>query len=167
MGERLLMDQVRTPIGELVLVVDDAGKVRAAGWTDTDQRMTRLLEKLAGASRAINPFGLSDIMNDYFSGNLAALDGISVATDGTEFQRSVWQELRGIPCGATCSYADVARRIGRPNAVRAVGLANGCNPVGVIVPCHRVIGANGTLTGYAGGIERKRWLLTHERAVLV
>jgi methylated-DNA-[protein]-cysteine S-methyltransferase len=84
--------------------------------------------------------------------------------EGTDFQRTVWQALRRIPCGTTISYGELARRIGRPAAVRAVGLANGANPVGVVVPCHRVIGADGSLTGYGGGIERKRWLLAHERA---
>ena len=84
-------------------------------------------------------------------------------TAGTDFQREVWRALRGIPCGTTLSYGELARRIGRPNAVRAVGLANGANPIGVVVPCHRVIGSNGSLTGYGGGIERKRWLLDHER----
>jgi methylated-DNA-[protein]-cysteine S-methyltransferase len=99
----------------------------------------------------------------YFSGELTAIDTLPVATGGTEFQRLVWSELRRIPCGASISYSELARRIGRPAAVRAVGLANGANPIGIVVPCHRVIGANGTLTGYGGGIERKRWLLAHER----
>jgi len=85
-----------------------------------------------------------------------------VQTGGTPFQREVWRSLRNIPCGTTVSYAEVAEQIGRPAAVRAVGLANGSNPVGVVVPCHRVIGANGSLTGYGGGIERKFWLLKHE-----
>jgi methylated-DNA-[protein]-cysteine S-methyltransferase len=85
-----------------------------------------------------------------------------VQTSGTPFQREVWRALRNIPCGTTVSYAKLAEQIGRPAAVRAVGLANGSNPVGVVVPCHRVIGANGSLTGYGGGIERKSWLLEHE-----
>ena len=84
---------------------------------------------------------------------------------GTPFQRAVWRALREIPCGETRSYGEIARRIGRPKAVRAVGLANGANPIGIVVPCHRVIGSNGTLTGYGGGIERKRWLLAHEGKV--
>jgi methylated-DNA-[protein]-cysteine S-methyltransferase len=85
-----------------------------------------------------------------------------VLTNGTPFQQTVWAALREIPCGQTISYATLARRIGRPSAVRAVGLANGANPVGIVIPCHRVIGANGTLTGYGGGLDRKRWLLSHE-----
>jgi methylated-DNA-[protein]-cysteine S-methyltransferase len=93
-----------------------------------------------------------------------ALDGLTVTTGGTDFQRSVWKALRAIPAGETRTYGQLAAAIGSPKAVRAVGLANGRNPVALIVPCHRVIGANGTLTGYAGGLERKRWLLQHEGA---
>ena len=90
------------------------------------------------------------------------IDTLKVATGGTEFQRTVWAALRGSPCGATWSYAQLARQIGRPSAVRAVGHANGSNPISIVVPCHRVVGANGTLTGYGGGLARKRWLLAHE-----
>jgi methylated-DNA-[protein]-cysteine S-methyltransferase len=90
---------------------------------------------------------------------------LPVKTAGTKFQREVWRALRYIPCGKTISYGELARRIGRPKAVRAVGLANGSNPIGVVVPCHRVIGSNGTLTGYGGGLHRKRWLLQHENAL--
>jgi methylated-DNA-[protein]-cysteine S-methyltransferase len=92
-----------------------------------------------------------------------AIDGIPVQTAGTSFQRSVWNELRKIPGGRAISYGKLAEQIARPKAVRAVGLANGANPIGIVVPCHRVIGSNGSLTGYGGGLERKRWLLEHER----
>ena len=105
------------------------------------------------------------MLQRYFAGELAAIDTLPVQTGGTAFQREVWRALREIPCGGTVSYAELAERIGRPTAVRAVGLANGSNPVGIVVPCHRVIGANGSLTGYGGGIERKRWLLEHEGSV--
>ena len=98
----------------------------------------------------------------YFAGDVRALDGVAVKTGGTAFQRTVWAALRAIPPGETRSYGQLAAAIGSPKAVRAAGLANGQNPVAVIVPCHRVIGSNGTLTGYAGGLERKRWLLKHE-----
>ena len=98
----------------------------------------------------------------YFAGDVRALDSLEVKTAGTVFQRAVWAALRAIPAGETRSYAQLAAAVGAPRAVRAAGLANGQNPVAVIVPCHRVIGANGTLTGYAGGLERKRWLLAHE-----
>lgn len=92
------------------------------------------------------------------------IESLPVRTGGTPFQRKVWRALREITCGTTVSYAKIAERIGQPAAVRAVGLANGSNPVGIVVPCHRVIGSNGSLTGYGGGMERKRWLLTHESA---
>jgi methylated-DNA-[protein]-cysteine S-methyltransferase len=101
-------------------------------------------------------------MKRYFAGDLAAIDELPVRTAGTPFQRDVWRALRAIPHGTTVSYAKLAEQVGRPNAVRAVGLANGSNPIGVVVPCHRVVGSNGSLTGYGGGIERKRWLLQHE-----
>jgi methylated-DNA-[protein]-cysteine S-methyltransferase len=102
-------------------------------------------------------------MRASFDGDVHAIDRLPVKLGGTAFQHSVWQMLRKIPCGETWSYAEVARRVGRAKAVRAVGHANGDNPISIVVPCHRVIGSNGTLTGYGGGIERKRWLLEHER----
>jgi methylated-DNA-[protein]-cysteine S-methyltransferase len=98
----------------------------------------------------------------YFAGKLQVFD-LVLAPQGTEFQKIVWQALLAIPFGATESYGALAKRIGNANASRAVGLANGHNPIGIIIPCHRVIGANGSLTGYGGGIERKQWLLNHER----
>jgi methylated-DNA-[protein]-cysteine S-methyltransferase len=108
--------------------------------------------------------GIRAALERYFAGDLFALDGLPVATNGTAFQQTVWRALRAIPAGTTLSYGALAIRIGKPQAMRAVGLANGANPVGIVVPCHRVIGANGTLTGYGGGLPRKRWLLAHEGA---
>ena len=105
-----------------------------------------------------------EVLSRYFGGELAAIDALAVELNGTEFQKRVWQALRRIPSGSTLSYAELARRIGEPSAIRAVGAANGANPVALVVPCHRVIGSNGTLTGYGGGLERKRWLLDHEHA---
>ncbi|MFI5180973.1 MAG: methylated-DNA--[protein]-cysteine S-methyltransferase [Thermoanaerobaculia bacterium] len=102
----------------------------------------------------------------YFKGNFDALDDVRVHTAGTPFQERVWANLRKIPAGRTLSYAELAKSIGRPSAVRAVGGANGRNPVSIVVPCHRVIAADGTLGGYGGGLERKRWLLVHEGAIL-
>lgn len=104
-------------------------------------------------------------LDDYFAGKRRHFD-LKLAPHGTEFQTSVWRELSRIPFGTTISYADLARRIGQPKACRAVGAANGRNPIAIIVPCHRVIGADGTLTGYGGGLDCKRWLLKHEEAVL-
>ena len=104
-------------------------------------------------------------LDAYFGGTLTEFD-LPLAPEGTEFQRKVWRELRNIGFGETLSYGELARRIGSPNASRAVGLANGRNPLSIVVPCHRVIGANGKLTGYGGGIDRKATLLDHERAVV-
>ncbi|HEX4933409.1 MAG TPA: methylated-DNA--[protein]-cysteine S-methyltransferase [Gemmatimonadaceae bacterium] len=100
-------------------------------------------------------------LEEYFAGTRVTFE-IPLAPDGTEFQRRVWMALRDIPYARTVSYGDIAREIGNPKGVRAVGLANGRNPISIIVPCHRVIGANGSLTGYGGGLDRKRWLLEHE-----
>ena len=113
-------------------------------------------------AQARNPHGLTDALARYFAGDLHAIDDIPVESAGTPFQREVWQALRTIPCGATTSYGKIAEQIGRPDAMRAVGHANGSNPISVVIPCHRVIGAAGALTGYGGGIQRKRWLLNHE-----
>jgi len=165
---KLLTDKFDTPIGEMVIVADHNGNLRAVEWTDHEDRLHKSLRLHCGRNGftlepANNPSNLSDTMKRYFAGELASIDTIPVATSGTPFQRAVWRALREIPSGTTVSYGNLAERIGKPNAVRAVGLANGSNPIGVVVPCHRVIGANGSLTGYGGGIERKRWLLEHEK----
>lgn len=149
------VDRLRTPIGELFLTANEAGSLLSVGWS---------VDEMHAYEVKRNPFGLTDAMAAYFAGELKAIDSLPVAADGTEFQKAVWSELRNIQHGVTISYGELARRIGRPAAVRAVGLANGANPIGIVVPCHRVIGANGTLTGYGGGLERKRWLLAHEGA---
>jgi methylated-DNA-[protein]-cysteine S-methyltransferase len=166
--QRLLIDRIDTAIGEMILVADRDGNLRAIDWADHEARMQRLLQRHYGEDGFIlepakNPSGLSDTLSRYFAGDVTAIDNVRVATAGTAFQREVWRALRDIPVGTTWSYAELARKIGRPKAVRAVGLANGSNPIGIVVPCHRVIGANGSLTGYGGGMERKRWLLDHER----
>lgn len=164
----LFIDRMNTPIGELLLVADAAGKLRAIDWADHEERMLRLLRLHYGKNGfrlepSQNPHGLTDALRRYFAGDLAAIDEIPVATGGTPFQRSVWNQLRKIPTGSSISYGKLAEQIARPKAVRAVGLANGANPIGIVVPCHRVIGSDGSLTGYGGGMERKRWLLDHER----
>jgi methylated-DNA-[protein]-cysteine S-methyltransferase len=105
---------------------------------------------------------VAELLASYFAGETTALDGIDVELNGTPFQQRVWQALREVRAGQTASYGDIARRIGAPEAVRAVGAANGANPVALVVPCHRIIGTSGSLTGYGGGLERKRWLLRHE-----
>ncbi|HEX4020395.1 MAG TPA: methylated-DNA--[protein]-cysteine S-methyltransferase [Acidobacteriaceae bacterium] len=163
----LLLDHLDTPIGEMRIVADDEGNLRAIDWADHETRMRRFLQLHYGEQQftlkpARNPHGLTHEIGKYFAGEFTTLDALPVKTEGTPFQRQVWSALRSIPCGATVSYAKLAAQIGRPAAVRAVGMANGSNPVGVVVPCHRVIGANGSLTGYGGGIWRKSWLLKHE-----
>jgi methylated-DNA-[protein]-cysteine S-methyltransferase len=102
----------------------------------------------------------------YFDGKLDAIDAIPVVMAGTPFQKAVWEALRRIPVGTTMSYGDLATQLGEPKLMRAVGSANGSNPIGVIVPCHRVIGADGSLTGYGSGLPRKKWLLEHEGVLL-
>jgi methylated-DNA-[protein]-cysteine S-methyltransferase len=166
---RLLLDQFDTPIGEMLIVADYEGNLRAAGWTNHETGVRRLLRRHYGErftlEPARNPHGFTQALQSYFEGELTAIDTLRVETAGTAFQRDVWRALREIPCGTTVSYAHLAEEIGLPASVRAVGLANGSNPIGVVVPCHRVIGADGSLTGYGGGIERKRWLLEHEAGV--
>ena len=163
----LFVDLISTPIGPLMIAASVEGNLRVALFTEEEAVLTDQLRLHYGKTgftlqHAGNPSGLSATISRYFAGELTVIDTIPVATGGTPFQRKVWQELRNIPCGATTSYGELARRIGHPTAVRAVGAANGDNPIAVVVPCHRVIGANGSLTGYGGGIERKRWLLDHE-----
>ena len=168
---QLILDRLDTPIGEMLIIADHDGNLRAIDWTDHEPRMLDLLRLHYGkngfrlASGKVRD-ALVDAIRRYFAGDLVALDTLPVATAGTPFQRSVWSALRNIPVGGTITYAQLAQRIGKPAAIRAVGHANGTNPVGVVVPCHRVIGTGGSLTGYGGGMERKLWLLQHERALL-
>ena len=167
---QLLLDRLATPIGELLIVADRTGKLRTIDWTDHEARMRLLLDRQYGRGAytigtARDPGGLTRAMRAYFKGDIAAIGGLPVETAGTPFQRSVWHALRRIKPGRTISYAELARRIGKPKAVRAAGLANGQNPVSIVVPCHRVIGSDGSLTGYGGGLPRKKWLLEHEGAL--
>lgn len=162
-----VLDRLETPIGTMLVVTDAQGRLRALEWADHEPRMLRLLRIHYGKERFVleagrAPAALRGALEAYFHGDLSAIEGLPVATAGTDFQREVWAALRAIPAGETLSYGALARKIARPAAVRAVGLANGANPIGVVVPCHRVIGKDSSLTGYAGGVERKRWLLAHE-----
>ena len=166
--ERLTLDRIGTPLGQALLVTDADQRLRALDWEDHAPRMHELLRRHYGPGLSLAsgraPQGTRGALEAYFAGEFAQLDGIECRTGGTPFQRAVWAALRGIPPGRTMSYGALATALGVPKAVRAVGLANGANPISVVVPCHRVIGANGSLTGYGGGLERKRWLLTHEGA---
>lgn len=169
----LYQARIASPLGRLRLVHDEQHRIRALDFDDYEGRMLRLLRLHLGRpgedftlmdGKADPAFG--DALGAYFSGDLTALDTLPTHTGGSPFQRTVWEALRTIPAGRTMSYGELASAIGRPKAVRAVGLANGANPIAIIVPCHRVIGANHSLTGYGGGLERKRWLLAHEGVLL-
>jgi methylated-DNA-[protein]-cysteine S-methyltransferase len=167
--QRLFYDRLPSPIGEVLILADDQGRLRALDFGDYEERLERLLDRRAGrrldsVEAASDPFGLTSALAAYFEGDIAVIETLPVETPGTDFQREIWTALRGIPPGVTWTYGQLAARIGRPSAVRAAGAANGANAVAIVVPCHRVIGADGTLTGYAGGVERKRWLLAHEAA---
>jgi methylated-DNA-[protein]-cysteine S-methyltransferase len=155
-----------SPLGQMLLAWDESQQLRALDFDDCEARLNRLLQRHYGSYElcsAFPPTAITERLDGYFAGAIAKLSEISVATGGTDFQRQVWTALRTIEPGATTSYGELAARLGRRGASRAVGLANGSNPVAIVVPCHRVIGASGALTGYGGGLGRKQWLLDHER----
>jgi methylated-DNA-[protein]-cysteine S-methyltransferase len=162
------IDRIETKTGVMLVVSDQQQRLRALGWSDLEDRLQRQLAARYGERLELRPGPTSALIRDslhrYLEGKLDAIDAIPVETGGTAFQCSVWQELRRIPAGTTLSYGEFANRIGRPKAVRAVGHANGANPICIVVPCHRLIGSDGSLTGYGGGLPRKRWLLDHEAA---
>lgn len=162
---RLQFDHVSTPIGVAVVACDDKGSLRMFDWSDVEDRWRPMLRARYGDVELVarsDPFGHASAIAAYMEGDVHAIDALPVEFCGTAFQCKVWRALRAIPAGETLSYGALAKRIGEPKAVRAVGLANGANPIAVIVPCHRVIGSDGSLTGYGGGLKRKRWLLEHE-----
>lgn len=168
----LLEDKIATPLGPLWIMCDEQFQLRAVEWEEHSGRMVELLNihyRPSGYNRVAshNPGGLSAKLQDYFDGDLAVIDTLPTATAGTPFQREVWKALRAIPCGQILSYGQLAAQLGRSGAARAVGAANGANPVSIVVPCHRVIGSGGALTGYAGGVTRKEWLLRHEGYFLI
>jgi methylated-DNA-[protein]-cysteine S-methyltransferase len=165
-GEILTVDALPSPVGPILVVTDSQHRLRGLGWEDREDRLRRDLarsyrrppELVRGAA----PAALRRALQRYFAGKLQAIDDIPVQTGGTPFQSNVWRALRRIPAGTTLSYGRLASRLKCPLAVRAVGFANGSNPISIVIPCHRLIGADGALTGYGGGLERKRWLLAHE-----
>jgi methylated-DNA-[protein]-cysteine S-methyltransferase len=159
------LDRLSTPIGMALLVTDATGVLRALDWEEHEPRMRELLRLQYGAldlKNARAPRELSSALTGYFKGDLDRLKAINWRVAGTPFQHKVWTALPKIPAGTTMSYGALAAKLNAPRAMRAVGHANGSNPISVVVPCHRLIGADGTLVKYGGGLERKRWLLRHE-----
>ena len=163
--ETFNLDRLQTPIGTALLVTDIGGVLRALDWEEYEPRMKQLLRLQYGAvvlQEAPSPKDLRSALTAYFKGDIDRLNTIKWRVAGTPFQQKVWTALPKIRAGTTMSYGALAAKLNAPNAMRAVGHANGSNPISVVVPCHRLIGANGTLIKYGGGLERKRWLLEHE-----
>jgi methylated-DNA-[protein]-cysteine S-methyltransferase len=161
----LRLERRTSPISSLLLVTDNDGVLRALEFADHEARMHRLLGEHYGGytlQEGAAPVSLTRALDAYFDGSIDVLADVRIATGGTPFQREVWNALRAIPAGTTITYGQLAASLGDAGASRAVGAANAANPVPIVVPCHRVIGANGALTGYGGGLPRKQWLLDHE-----
>jgi methylated-DNA-[protein]-cysteine S-methyltransferase len=168
---------VASPLGPLTIFAgsgrlmgvefgDNRADFEGPGSTDLERELVRRL-RCSGLVRQHNdPAGAVTALRDYFAGDLRALDRLAVDPMGTPFQRRVWTALRDVKAGRTASYADIANAIGAPRSTRAVGAANGANPIALVVPCHRIIGSGGSLVGYGGGLDRKRWLLEHEGVLL-
>jgi len=166
--KELLVDYIPSPIGKIVIVVD-GDKMCSLDFEDYTERMMKLLERRYAEvllKQVDDPHGFSARIKNYFAGDYESLTAIPVNTGGTHFQQQVWTALREIPVGQTFAYSQLAAMIGKPKAARAVGMTNSLNPIGIALPCHRVVGCNASLTGYAGGLDRKRWLLRHENAIL-
>ncbi len=167
---RILLDhdRIASPIGDILIASSDEG-ICALDYSGYEDRMENLLTRRFGAfefRRGSDPHQLKPRLFEYFDGKLDAFEGVPVRTGGTAFQEQIWSALRTIPPGETRTYGQLATLLGRPQAARAVGHANSLNPVAIIVPCHRVIGSSSALTGYAGGLERKEWLLRHESSAI-
>jgi methylated-DNA-[protein]-cysteine S-methyltransferase len=164
----LILAKIEAPIGAFLIATDGEGVLRAVDFWANETGLRALLRRQYGEGVSIewgqSPAPIRRAFEDYFAGDITALDAIPISTVGTAFQRKVWAALRRIPAGETRSYGQLAAEIGDPGASRAVGTANGQNPIAIVVPCHRVIGADGSLTGFGGGLPRKRWLLNHEGA---
>jgi len=158
-------ETIESPLGD-ILLAGEGDALTSLDFAGFEGRMDELLRIRFGEIERTAAKGTKAAarLQAYFQGDLAALDAVQIAPNGTDFQQETWTALRKVRPGETVSYGELAQRIGRPKASRAVGMANARNPIGLVVPCHRVIGTNGKLTGYAGGLERKRWLLQHEGA---
>ena len=163
---RFHLDTFQSPVGPLLLVWDEAERLRLLHFGEDERHVHRHLARhvpIYLLEHGEAPAAIAGPLRRYFDGHILALAEIPTLSDGTDFQRKVWAALKEIPAATTMSYGALAERIGSPGASRAVGMANNANPIGIVVPCHRVIGSGGTLTGYAGGLDRKQWLLDHER----
>jgi methylated-DNA-[protein]-cysteine S-methyltransferase len=160
----LLIDKFDSALGK-ILLVSDGERLCALDYADYEHRMMMLLRRhyaMFQLRKADDPQGFSTLLRAYLAGDIACINHILVNTGGTIFQQQVWSALRTIPPGTVFTYGELATQLGKPTAYRAVGMTNALNPIAIVVPCHRLVGADGTLTGYAGGLERKRWLLQHE-----
>jgi methylated-DNA-[protein]-cysteine S-methyltransferase len=165
---RIVLSRYESPIGPLLLAADGDTLV-ALEFPDRAKAIRARLKAANPGSEVEEgalPKAITSAMDAYFAGDVRAIDRIEVRTEGTPFQREVWAALRRIPAGQVVSYKELARSVGRPQAMRAVGAANGANPVALVVPCHRVIATGGKLGGYGGGLHRKQWLLRHEHALI-
>jgi methylated-DNA-[protein]-cysteine S-methyltransferase len=165
--EYLILDRIPAPIGDFLIATDNDGVLRGVDFFADEPRLRALLHRQYGETPVEigqAPAPIRRAFEDYFAGDIRSLEQVPVATVGTVFQLKVWTALQRIPAGQTRSYGQLAAEIGEPDSARAVGLANGQNPIAIVIPCHRVIGADGTLTGFGGGLPRKRWLLSHEGA---
>lgn len=171
----LLRNDIPSPIGRIILVARASGPgateepgLCAVEFEDCLDRLHRHLESRFGSydlRPTAEPGRHAKRLAAYFAGELEAIDDLPLDSGGTVFQQQVWRQLRRIPAGTTRRYGELARDLGRPAAARAVGAANGRNPFSIVVPCHRLVASTGNLTGYAGGLHRKRWLLRHEGAI--
>jgi methylated-DNA-[protein]-cysteine S-methyltransferase len=163
--ESFSVDRLETPIGTALIITDADGALRAFDWEDHATRIRQLLRLQYGAVELKDvraPKAIRSALTSYFTGDLAALATITWRIAGTPFQQKVWNSLPKIRAGTTMTYGALAAKLGSPNAMRAVGHANGSNPISVVIPCHRLIAADGSLVKYGSGLERKRWLLRHE-----
>ena len=164
------LERIASPCGDVAFALDDDERLHALYFAEFEERLHAWLLAHYADVQVVTRRATSKaaaLLEAYFAGDLTGIDSLPVETAGTPFQRDVWKALRTIPAGTTRSYGAVAEQIGRPKAVRAVGAANGSNPISIVLPCHRVIGTSGSLTGFGGGMERKRWLLAHEGALLI
>jgi methylated-DNA-[protein]-cysteine S-methyltransferase len=162
--------RLQTPIGPALAVTDSDGVLRAFDWEDHSERITELLRLQYGTvelqTDRAPPKAIRVALSNYFDGDLGALKTVEWRINGTPFQCKVWNALPKIPAGRTMTYGALAAKLGSPNAMRAVGHASGSNPISLVIPCHRLIAANGSLVKYGSGLARKRWLLTHEGVAL-